>query len=254
LEEKNRGGLLLITCGSQFQDLQDDNDISFIQNAIVEYIEHALPSIIANLDLSQLKSANQLRLEEFQIQGRPGFRRLSKKVRDSKITKLKHEYLLDDFQKIQTQIKTNQVRNTNSTKNYTMENISGNRNLLETDISKKEEGIEKGSVTFPIHTITPQNEKEMLEKWSMETSDELSSAGIIFPQNVFDIEDITGSLSLSELMTPKNMGEDDEQANELISLLEEWNDDESDYDEKTWPIIKEALEKDRNSNRRLFNG
>jgi len=38
-----------------------------------------------------------------------------------------------------------------------------------------------------------------------------------------------------------------------LKLLEEWLQDESGYDEETWPELKEALERDRLSERKLFD-
>jgi hypothetical protein len=38
----------------------------------------------------------------------------------------------------------------------------------------------------------------------------------------------------------------------LMKLLKSWMDDESGYDEETWPWLKKALEEDRLSARRLF--
>lgn len=38
-----------------------------------------------------------------------------------------------------------------------------------------------------------------------------------------------------------------------IHLLEEWMADESGHDEETWPKLKEALDQDRLSTRRLFD-
>jgi hypothetical protein len=40
---------------------------------------------------------------------------------------------------------------------------------------------------------------------------------------------------------------------ELIALLDEWLQDKSGYDEETWPELKEALDRDRLSNRKLFD-
>lgn len=37
-----------------------------------------------------------------------------------------------------------------------------------------------------------------------------------------------------------------------LRLLEEWLNDESGYDEQTWPELKQALEENRSSGRRLF--
>ncbi len=42
-------------------------------------------------------------------------------------------------------------------------------------------------------------------------------------------------------------------ANEAIALIERWLSDESDYDEKTWPELKAALDQDRLSERKLFD-
>lgn len=42
-------------------------------------------------------------------------------------------------------------------------------------------------------------------------------------------------------------------AAEAIALLDRWLHDESDYDEKTWPELKAALDRDRPSERKLFN-
>lgn len=39
---------------------------------------------------------------------------------------------------------------------------------------------------------------------------------------------------------------------ELIKTLQSWLEDESGYDEETWPWLKKALEEDRLSARRLF--
>jgi hypothetical protein len=39
----------------------------------------------------------------------------------------------------------------------------------------------------------------------------------------------------------------------VIALLDEWLKDESGYDEETWPELKEALDRDRLSERKLFD-
>jgi hypothetical protein len=39
-----------------------------------------------------------------------------------------------------------------------------------------------------------------------------------------------------------------------IALLDEWLADESGYDEQTWPDLKAAIDRDRTSARRLFDG
>jgi len=38
-----------------------------------------------------------------------------------------------------------------------------------------------------------------------------------------------------------------------IRLLQDWMIDESGYDEKTWEVVKETLEENRLSSRRIFN-
>ena len=41
-------------------------------------------------------------------------------------------------------------------------------------------------------------------------------------------------------------------ADPLLALLREWESDESGYDEETLPSLKEALDRDRTSYRKLF--
>jgi hypothetical protein len=45
-----------------------------------------------------------------------------------------------------------------------------------------------------------------------------------------------------------------ESPEKMIALLDSWLQDESGYDERVWPELKEALEKNRLGNRRLFHG
>lgn len=42
-------------------------------------------------------------------------------------------------------------------------------------------------------------------------------------------------------------------AAEAIALIDRWLNDESDYDETTWPELKAALDRDRPSDRKLFD-
>ena len=44
------------------------------------------------------------------------------------------------------------------------------------------------------------------------------------------------------------------QSPSAIELLDKWLEDESGYDEETWPELKAALDRDRPSRRRLFDG
>lgn len=39
----------------------------------------------------------------------------------------------------------------------------------------------------------------------------------------------------------------------LVTLLDEWLDDDSGYDERMWPSIKEAIESNRLSSRKRFS-
>jgi hypothetical protein len=39
----------------------------------------------------------------------------------------------------------------------------------------------------------------------------------------------------------------------ILALLDEWLQDESGYDEETWPELKVALDRDRLSKRKLFD-
>lgn len=43
-------------------------------------------------------------------------------------------------------------------------------------------------------------------------------------------------------------------ATRAIALLDEWLADDSGYDEETWPELKAALDRDRLSARKLFDG
>jgi len=43
-----------------------------------------------------------------------------------------------------------------------------------------------------------------------------------------------------------------DEGKEFTSVLEEWLADESGYDEETWPELKQALDQDRPSDRKLF--
>ena len=45
-----------------------------------------------------------------------------------------------------------------------------------------------------------------------------------------------------------------ETTDSVIQLLEEWLADESGYDEEAWPELKDALDRDRLSARKLFRG
>lgn len=44
-----------------------------------------------------------------------------------------------------------------------------------------------------------------------------------------------------------------QRARRAIALLDQWLSDDSGYDEETWPDLKEALEENRLSSRRLFD-
>ena len=52
----------------------------------------------------------------------------------------------------------------------------------------------------------------------------------------------------SETSLPRNQGTPEA----VLKLLDEWLQDESGYDEETWPELKKALDRDRLSDRKLF--
>lgn len=43
-----------------------------------------------------------------------------------------------------------------------------------------------------------------------------------------------------------------EQGKALIQLVNSWLNDDSEYDERTWPTLKKAIEEDRLSSRKRF--
>ena len=59
----------------------------------------------------------------------------------------------------------------------------------------------------------------------------------------------------SERMEHPKVIEPQKGSNEgAIRLLNEWMADESGYDEKVWPVLKQAIEKNRLSRRKRFRG
>lgn len=57
-----------------------------------------------------------------------------------------------------------------------------------------------------------------------------------------------------ETPVPTDLSEQDKQKNKAaIALLDKWLADESGYDEKTWPVVKQALQEGRSSGRKLFD-
>lgn len=62
-------------------------------------------------------------------------------------------------------------------------------------------------------------------------------------------------MAQQEAVSPKLVGSSKHnirpsRAAEAIALLDRWLSDESDYDEKTWPELKAALDRDRPSDRK----
>ena len=49
-------------------------------------------------------------------------------------------------------------------------------------------------------------------------------------------------------------GHDGDDHDPVIQLIEEWLADDSGYDEEAWPELKAALDRDRLSSRKLFDG
>lgn len=63
-----------------------------------------------------------------------------------------------------------------------------------------------------------------------------------------DLKNRTGSLE------PKGVEAAARREPEAISFLREWLSDESGYDERVWPSVKQGLEENRLSDRSLFRG
>jgi hypothetical protein len=61
------------------------------------------------------------------------------------------------------------------------------------------------------------------------------------------------SISVKRRSTPQESNKTSEQAEEVSRLFKEWLEDESGYDEETWPKLKAALDEDRFSARSLFD-
>ena len=59
-----------------------------------------------------------------------------------------------------------------------------------------------------------------------------------------------GNMEIVPLLTDDDLSNN---AIRAISLLDEWLNDDSGYDEKTWPELKDSLDRDRLSSRRLFS-
>ena len=79
-------------------------------------------------------------------------------------------------------------------------------------------------------------------------SDEDLKQAVIESLDALDREGKLAVLEYSrELESPS-----DERGGGLDRLLDEWLADESGYDEEAWPEIKEALDRDRLSYRKLF--
>jgi len=62
----------------------------------------------------------------------------------------------------------------------------------------------------------------------------------------------SGAATLPSLVVDE--GERRRRYDALVLLLDEWMADESGYDEETWPELMEALDRDRSSFRKLFDG
>jgi hypothetical protein len=72
------------------------------------------------------------------------------------------------------------------------------------------------------------------------------------------ISPTTTLLPLSDALLPSYFATPVEssstKAQEAIALLDEWLNDDSGYDAQTWPQLKKALDEDRLSDRKLFDG
>lgn len=58
---------------------------------------------------------------------------------------------------------------------------------------------------------------------------------------------------VAQYLSPWNL-EQPQRVQEAVALLDEWLKDDSGYDEETWPELKESLDRNRLSDRKLFDG
>jgi hypothetical protein len=75
---------------------------------------------------------------------------------------------------------------------------------------------------------------------SLEGDDELKRAVV----ETLDALDRDGKLAVLDFS--RSLKREEQHPNHAaISLLDEWMDDDSSYDEETWPVLKEALDRNR---------
>ena len=60
-------------------------------------------------------------------------------------------------------------------------------------------------------------------------------------------------IGTSQVISSFDYAERSERAIKAIALLDQWLNDDSGYDEETWPELKKSLDRERLSNRRLFD-
>ena len=60
-------------------------------------------------------------------------------------------------------------------------------------------------------------------------------------------------IGTSQFIFPFDYAEQSERAKKAIALLDQWLNDDSGYDEETWPELKKSLDRERLANRRLFD-
>jgi hypothetical protein len=73
-----------------------------------------------------------------------------------------------------------------------------------------------------------------------------SESGCITPFRIFGIGAV-------HFIFPFDYAERSERAKKAIALLDQWMNDDSGYDEETWPELKKSLDRERLSHRRLFD-
>lgn len=73
-----------------------------------------------------------------------------------------------------------------------------------------------------------------------------SESGCITPFKLLGI-------GTAQFVFPFDYAERSERAKKAIALLDQWMNDDSGYDEETWPELKKSLDRERLSHRRLFD-
>ncbi|GEM_PF-3573753 len=123
-----------------------------------------------------------------------------------------------------------------------------------TTITREENSI-AAVEPFPIHTVYYTSiEPETLNSISS-TKVELDMSFLLLEQ-LYSTSAAQSLFPLTYMMTGK-VKEEKTPVNVknkiVLSLIEKWLTDDSEYDEKVWPIVKESIERNRLSDRRRFD-